>query len=640
MRLRVDGEPMNLSLLADLQKLQDAGNPIPWQLLFYSGPVASWLDLGSNDGRTHNGCDRSVMTAVDLFPESVAKLQQKGYRDVIHQDMRTAAMLAVETGRTFERVTATDVIEHIPKEDGYRLLADMERIASREIMVMMPIETPELADSQPFQDFREWGLSQHPDGQRELHGHRSQWKPEDLTALGYQTCVLPAFHGHDGFHFDAFVAVKCVDPVDTERIISQVEQYAASEPHRQKWGYFGAYSNAGDSLYLNGQNRIFIGDRVNIAYGSRLEAIDKHQGQRFGGQILIGDGTSMELFAHIGAASRVTIGRDVMIGGHVTILDHDHTWTDYSRPPRYQGLTVAPTTIGDGAWIGEGAFIGKGVSIGEGAIVGAHSVVLKDVPSRAVVAGSPARVLRYREPHQGLTSIIIPTVNTERARACIDAIERCTPEIHEIIVVDNKPEPNTADWQRVTTIPLNEGAAVRLPFPLQGNLGWVGGCNYGLERAKGDYLLLLNDDVTVTDGWLGRLLGTLDRFPEVGLVGPVTNFAAGPQQVDVGYEPTEHWGETQEVEVLIGFCILFRREVYERIGGLDERFGLGCYDDNDLCLRAALAGYKLRIVRDCWVHHEGHATFRELGVDLNDTLTENRAKFCDKWEIEDCVPTG
>ena len=619
---------MNLTLLADLQRLQDAGNPIPWQLLFYGGPVTSWLDLGSNDGRTHNGCDRSVITAVELFPESVAKLQAKGYREVIHQDMRTAAMLAVETGRTFERVTATDVIEHIPKADGYKLIADMEKIASREIFIMMPIETPELAASEPFQQFREWGLSQHPDGQRELHDHRSQWAPEDLAALGYQTCILPNFHGHDGFHFDAFVAIKTVDPADTSRIIAQVEDYAASEPLRKEWGYCPRTSGAVDPLYLNGQNRIFMGERVNIAYGSRLEAITKYGGDRYTGQIVIGDGTSAELFLHIGAAERVTIGRDVMIGGHVTILDHDHTWTDPTRPPRYQGLTVSPTTIGDGAWIGEGAFIGKGVTVGEGAIVGAHSVVLRDVPSMAVVAGSPARFIRFRAQTAGLTSIIIPSVNMERARACVEAIERCTPEPHEIVLVDNR-EGACLAW---TPVVMNEGATLGLCVP-EKNLGWVGGCNLGLSCSKGDYLLLLNDDVTVTPGWLGRLLGTMGRYPDVGLVGPVTNFAAGPQQVPADYEPTDHWGETQEVEVLMGFCLLMRRAVYERVGGLDERFGLGNFDDNDFCLRAMMAGFKARIVRDCWVHHEGGATFRELGIDYAASLTNNRAAFCDKWGI-------
>lgn len=600
---------MNLTLLADLQTLQDAGNPIPWQILFYPGPADSWLDLGSNDGRTHRGFDRSKITAVEMFEPSVEKLLAGGYAEVIPGDMRTVAASMAQRGRTFERVTATDVIEHIPKADGYKLIADMERIASGHVMIMMPIETPELAASQPFQDFREWGLSQHPDAQRELHDHRSQWSPDDLKALGYQTAVLQNFHGHGGFRFDAFVAVKTVNPAGMDRIITQVEEYGASEPLRQEYGYKG--SNV-DPLYLNGPRRMFIGRNVLIGHGARLEAIDKHDGQRFGGQIVIGDGTSMELFAHIGAASRVTIGRDVMIGGHVTILDHDHTWRDPTRPPRYQGLTVAPTTIGDGAWIGEGAFIGKGVNVGAGAIVGAHSVVTRDVPAMAVVAGAPARVLRYREPSRALTSIIIPTINMDRAAACRAAIAACTPEPHEVIVVDNSRD----------------------------NRGWIGGCNEGMAEAKGQYLCLLNDDVTVTPGWLGRMLGTLARYPEVGLVGPVTNYCAGAQIVQEGYDVRDHWGETQEVDVLIGFCLLMRRAVYEQVGGLDERFGIGNFDDNDLLLRARLAGFGARIVRDCWVHHEGHATFRELGVDYGANLAENRAKFCEKWGIEEREPVG
>ena len=75
----------------------------------------------------------------------------------------------------------------------------------------------------------------------------------------------------------------------------------------------------------------------------------------------------------------------------------------------------------------------------------------------AVVAGAPARVINHREPRRALTSIIIPTINLERARAAWTAIDACTPEPHEVIVVDN-----TRD-----------------------NRGWIGGCNEGLARGEG-----------------------------------------------------------------------------------------------------------------------------------------------------------
>jgi acetyltransferase-like isoleucine patch superfamily enzyme len=601
---------MNLELLADVQRLQDAGNPIPWQVIFYAGRASSWLDLGANDGRTHRGCDRSVMTVVEMFEPSVQTLGCLGYREVIHGDMRCEAEVMAAAGRHFERVTATDVIEHIPKADGYRLIEQMERLASREIMIMMPIETPELAASKEFQDFREWGLSQHPDAQRELHDHKSQWDPEDLNALGYQTAVLENFHGYDGFHFSAFVAVKTKRPEDLERIVSQVTDFGQAGATRGDWGHIGKGSGVNDPLFLNGERRIFLGENVTIGHGARLEAITKYNGERFSGQIVVGDGTSAELFLHIGAAERVTIGRDVMIGGHVVILDHDHTWQDPSRPPRYQGLTVKPTTIGDGAWIGEGAFIGKGVTVGEGAVVGAHSVVTHDVPPYWVVAGAPARWVKDRVRDPDLTSIIMPTINRERAMRCVEAVERCTPEHHQVILVDNSVD----------------------------NLGWVGGVNKGLQQIKADtrYVCLLNDDVEVSEGWLGRMLGTLDRYPDVGVVGPVTDRISGPQQVGESYDPREHWGETIETQRLVGFCLLMRREVVDRVAPdgllLDPRFGLGNFDDDDLCIRVQMAGWKLRIVRDVWVHHEAFASFRELGIDYAANMEANKRAFLEKWQ--------
>jgi len=621
---------VNINLLATIQRLQDASNPIPWQVIFYAGEAQSWLDLGSNDGRTHRGLDRSRTTAIELFEPSVEKLRQQGFAQVRRADIRDVTRDYASRGVHFERVTAFDVIEHIPKEDGYRVLADMESIASRQIVIMMPIETPELAETQQFKDFREWGLSQHPDAQRELHDHRSQWSPADLRALGYEVAVMQGFHGF----FDAMVGVKCVSSADMELIQGQVAEYEASGPARQAWGYMGQETGVVGPLYINGQKRIFIGDRVTIGWGARLEAITKHNGDRYGGQIVIGDGSSAEMFLHVGAIDRVTIGRDVMIGGHVTILDHDHGWRDAGRPPRWQPLIGAPVTIGDGAWIGEYAFIGKGVTIGEGAIVGAHSVVLRDVPPMAVVAGNPAKIVKWRDiPHE-MTSIIIPTCDGwENLSACVESIERCTPEPYELIIVDNgSTGQDTLTW-------LGQLSDVKV-IRNDTNRGFAAACNQGLAVARGQYLCLLNDDTEVTPGWLTRLIGTLKRYPDVGIVGPMTDCASGPQGVQPGYDVREHWGQSDDTERLVGFCLLMRREVYDQIGPMDERYGLGNFDEDDYEVTARLAGWHLRMVRDVWIHHKGSQTFKRLGIDYDSLLEHNRALFMEKWQAREGVCVG
>ena len=132
----------------------------------------------------------------------------------------------------------------------------------------------------------------------------------------------------------------------------------------------------------------------------------------------------------------------------------------------------------------------------------------------------------------------------------------------------------------------------------------------------------------------------------IGLVGPVSNAVSGRQCVNVSYREaqaedisqfarqrgTEFCGKYVTTDRLVGFCLLFRRSIVDDIGGLDERFGIGNFEDDDLCLRARRAGYKAAIALDCFIHHFGHVSFRGNGVDLNELLLQNQQIFRDKWE--------
>ena len=81
---------------------------------------------------------------------------------------------------------------------------------------------------------------------------------------------------------------------------------------------------------------------------------------------------------------------------------------------------------------------------------------------------------------------------------------------------------------------------------------------------------------------------------------------------------------------LSGFCLLMKRVVYETIGGLDERFGIGFFDDDDLAERARRAGFDLAVANDLFVHHFGSRTFQGNGIDAEKLLDENARRFADK----------
>src|SRR5207253_5230144 len=135
---------------------------------------------------------------------------------------------------------------------------------------------------------------------------------------------------------------------------------------------------------------------------------------------------------------------------------------------------------------------------------------------------------------------------------------------------------------------------------------------------------------------------------DTGMVGPVSNSVSGPQRVlEVSYKNLSELpafaahraqrmaGQCGEATRLVGFCLLARREVIEGIGGLDERFGSGNFEDDDFCLRAFAAGFKARIAQDVFVHHAGSQTFKSAKIDFREAMLANWRLFKSKWNIPD-----
>jgi acetyltransferase-like isoleucine patch superfamily enzyme len=115
------------------------------------------------------------------------------------------------------------------------------------------------------------------------------------------------------------------------------------------------------------------------------------------GRVEIGAKTVMGQECTISAYQHVRIGEQCVIADRAMFIDFDHGVVEVERPIRKQGIYKRDVVVGSNVWIGYGACILRGVSIGDNAIVGTNSVVTKDVPANAVVAGIPARVIRMRE---------------------------------------------------------------------------------------------------------------------------------------------------------------------------------------------------------------------------------------------------
>ncbi|MEK3772592.1 glycosyltransferase [Paenibacillus sp. FSL R5-0887] len=235
------------------------------------------------------------------------------------------------------------------------------------------------------------------------------------------------------------------------------------------------------------------------------------------------------------------------------------------------------------------------------------------------------------------TSIILLTYNKlQYTKACIESIRQYTPKgTYQLIVVDNLSTDGTRDW-------LADQMDILTIFNEE-NVGFPKGCNQGIEIATGDNILLLNNDVLVTQNWLSLMNDCLYSSNDIGAVGPVSNSAYGDQEINATYTTLdEMWDYANNYNIitapdweqkikLIGFCMLIRKDVVEQIGLLDEIFSPGMCEDGDYSLRIIQAGYKLMVCRNIFIHHFGSTSFGEMPEQRQQLWARNRQRFVEKW---------
>jgi GT2 family glycosyltransferase len=205
-------------------------------------------------------------------------------------------------------------------------------------------------------------------------------------------------------------------------------------------------------------------------------------------------------------------------------------------------------------------------------------------------------------------------------RPCLESLLpwREDPDI-EMLVVDNCSADGSAqkllDWQKPY-------AKIQSHLSTS-NLGFSAGMNLGVSHAKGDWVLLVNNDTLFPAQTLDALKRViLDAPNEVAMIGPVTNAAGNGQRLWKPGASTEQWleigewlnthpsGHLMPTYRCDFFCIAIRQSVWKGLNGLDPVFGLGYFEDFDFSLRLAQAGYQQRITEDVFVFHAGSASFK------------------------------
>jgi GT2 family glycosyltransferase len=185
-------------------------------------------------------------------------------------------------------------------------------------------------------------------------------------------------------------------------------------------------------------------------------------------------------------------------------------------------------------------------------------------------------------PRPSASIVVLTHNNLELTRACLDSIDQCTEDNQfETIVVDNASTDDTQEF-------LKHWAGDRCDRRLilnAANRGFAAGNNQGLAAARGDYLVMLNNDTEVTQGWLPTLMNHLRRSPGLGIVGPVTDNIGNEARITLRYRNR----------------------------------------------RVDQAGWKIACAEDVFVRHHLSATFGKLGAGRRELLERNRKIYEAKW---------
>ena len=189
--------------------------------------------------------------------------------------------------------------------------------------------------------------------------------------------------------------------------------------------------------------------------------------------------------------------------------------------------------------------------------------------------------------------IIIPVWNQlDYTSSCLNSIFKSTRTPFRIIIIDNASDKQTAQYLD----------SIKEKYPKQivlvrncENLGWVKAVNQGLFYSKSLYACVMNNDTVVYPGWLSEMISVAEKDKLIGLVNPLWELPKRYRGTPDGYFSkiiTRQHGRFIETDYARGFCFLIKREVINKIGGLDEIFSPGYFDDWDYSARAIRAGFR------------------------------------------------
>ncbi len=239
-------------------------------------------------------------------------------------------------------------------------------------------------------------------------------------------------------------------------------------------------------------------------------------------------------------------------------------------------------------------------------------------------------------------SIVIPVYNQYHYTFhCLKSILEHADDIaFEVIVVDDcSCDKTTQMLSGITGITVIRNEV---------NQGFIHSCNNGADAARGEFLVLLNNDTEVREHWLAALLQTFSDFPDAGLVGARLVFADGTLQeaggivwrdgsawnYGRGEDPNHpHYSYCRQVDYCSGACLMIGLDDFRALGKFDTRYVPAYYEDTDLAFRVRESGKKVYYQPNASIiHFEGITSGTDIGTGIKQYQQLNHDKFFKRWQ--------
>ena len=233
--------------------------------------------------------------------------------------------------------------------------------------------------------------------------------------------------------------------------------------------------------------------------------------------------------------------------------------------------------------------------------------------------------------------VVMPVNNNlHQLRPCLESLEKSLPKNSKLFIIDDFSDSYVS---KEIELICKEFSVDTVYFRNKKNIGYLKSCNHGITLGNNPFVVLVNSDTLVFKESFKILKDTFDRFPDVGIINPVSNWANWtripfPDGFNIN-ELNDYISNFTSSELVAdinnasGFFMAVRRELFDKYGLFDEIYSPGYYEETDFCMRILEQGHRVVVHKGLFIFHQGWGSFGEES--RNFLMNKNKSQFLSKW---------